>query len=132
MAAITTSGGGRSWQRIVDPGTGYTSKTSGWTADSFSGGFEIDFTNYVPNGTVEAWITILQGGTQSKVYVRASGDTNISNTPDASTEISARIMQDDDQIYHGPVQLSSDYKIQIAVTNTGTDIYVSYPARVKL
>jgi len=125
MAYVQTRGGGRTWQKVDDPSTAtIASKTSGWSADSFSGGLSVDVSSYVPVGTVAVIIAIIQAGTKEDVYIRPDGDTNISNTPAAGAENHARIMRVEDEQYNGFVWLSADYKFQIAVTNVNTDIYV--------
>lgn len=113
------------WHVVDDPATGwFANKTSGWSADSFSGGLEVTFT--VPTGTIGCRINIAQATVLSSVSVRKSGDTNISNTPFADGEKSIWMLHPENSGLICTVNLSSDKKIQIAVSNTGTDIYVSY------
>lgn len=114
-------------KKFDDPPTGFkASKTSGWTADSFSGGLEITFTE-APAGTKAVLCTVVQDTTLAYVFQRKSGDTNISNTPAASQEYSHFILDQTVGLVHVLLWLSSDLKVQIAVSNTGQDIYVSYP-----
>lgn len=112
---------------IADPGTGdLAAKESGWTADSFSGGLDIDCSGEVPSNTKMVLIGISQGGTASNIYVRANGDTAISNAPNTANEYSCRIMRSTDNAWLGWVPVAAGI-FQAAVTNTATDLYVSYP-----
>lgn len=116
------------WKKFENPSTGWlASKTTGWTADSFSGGLEVDFSSVGPAGTKAIRVQISQSGTVGSIYHRKSGDTNISNTPNTSSEFSHRIMGSADGVAQTVIWLSSDYKAQFAVTNTGTDLYIAYP-----
>lgn len=123
--------GGATWHKIEDPGTGWlASKTSGWTADRLStatGGMAVDFSPVVPAGTkaVLVWVQTLTAS--GPAYCRRHGDTEISNTPNGSSEYSHAILGDDSLEMLSEVWLSTDYKIEIAVTDTNQDIYVSYP-----
>jgi hypothetical protein len=114
------------WHKIDDPATGHMiQKTSGWTADSFSGGLEVTFSD-VPLGTVACECVHFQGGTKSSIYMRKSGDTNISNTPNASNEKSHQIMNANLDITNVIVWLSSDRKAQYAVANVDSDLLIAY------
>lgn len=116
------------WHKIADPTTGWkASKTSGWTADSFSGGLEVNFDAEVPIGTKAIRCMVIQLATQSIVYYRKSGDTNISNTPHVAEERSHRIMGSDDDLAQAVLWLSTDYKVQFAVTHVDTDLNIAYP-----
>lgn len=116
------------WKKFEDPSTGWlASKTTGWTADSFSGGLEVDFSSVVPAGTKAVRVQITQISTRDNVYWRKSGDTNISNTPDASTEYSHLLHGSLDYRMVCTLWLSSDYKVQFAVDNINTDLYIAYP-----
>ncbi|KKN63351.1 hypothetical protein LCGC14_0502990 [marine sediment metagenome] len=116
------------WHKFNNPATGAkVSKTTGWTADQFTpGGFEITFSE-APIGSIAVRDVISQGGTQSTIFYRKSGDTNISNTPSGSSELSHVLMFSDDDVIQGVYWMSSDLKIQIAVTNVNTDVNVQYP-----
>jgi len=116
------------WHKITDPSTGWlASKTSGWTADSFSGGLEVDFSSVVPAGTkaVRCFVNRVTGN--GTLYWRKSDDSNILNTPNASTEYSHRFLRQGDYDAVVVLWLSSDYKVQIATTDTGDDLYIAYP-----
>jgi len=116
-----------SWHKFEDPATGWlASKTSGWTADSFSGGLEVDFSAIVPVGTKAVRVVFYQTISLSSTYWRKSGDTNISNTPNATGEFSHYVNVND---YLGQigVWLSSDYKVQFAAADVSVDLYISYP-----
>jgi len=122
------------WQKIEDPPTGwFANKTSGWTADSFSGGLEVDFSSVVPAGTKAVRIAVYFDGATGILYYRKSGDTNISNTPHVNNEMSHRFMSIISSTYMinvGVVWLSDDYKAQFAVTSTSNNLYVAYPIEV--
>lgn len=122
------------WKKIADPATGWlASKTSGWTADSFSGGLEVDFSSVVPAGTKAVRISIDVEAASGTVWWRASGDTNISNTPSASGEYAQGI--NGTSAGHGMqavVWLSNDRKVQFAVESTSMDINISYPVEYLL
>ena len=116
------------WHKVANPGTGNLgSKTSGWTADSFSGGLEVTFSND-PIGTLAVNVPVVQASTQSEVYWRKSGDSNISNTPAASNDDSTFLMGSDDDVMQAVIWLSSDKKAQFAVTDTNTDLYIPHPS----
>ena len=124
--------GGGQWHKFENPGTGtFASKTSGWTSDSFSGGLEVDFSSVVPVGTKTVRVQVVQATIQSAVYYRKSGDTNISNTPHASQEISHRILLDDVSVI-AELWLSTAYKVQIAVRLNTVDISIAYPVEYLL
>ncbi len=119
------------WHKFANPATGWkASKTAGWTADSFSGGLEVTFSE-VPAGTkaVRCVITCAAGTTINALWARKSGDTNISNTPNASNEHSHQILYNTTSSIWEQVVLwlSSDYKVQFAVFEVANDVYVAYP-----
>ena len=116
------------WHKFDDPPTGVkASKTAGWTADSFSGGLEVTFTE-CPAGTKAVLCAVTQAGTLSTIYIRASGDTNISNTPNANTEYHCRPgLSSATNYILTVIWLSGTLKAQFAVTNVNTDLYVVYP-----
>jgi len=118
------------WKPVENPGTGWlASKTAGWTADRLStatGGMAVDFSSVVPAGTRAVKVVVLQA-TPSSVWSRAAGDTEISNTPSASSEWSAYIMSSSENLKVSDLALSTDYRAEIAVSNTATDISVAYP-----
>jgi len=125
------------WSKVEDPNTGWlASKTAGWTADSFSGGLEVDFSDYVPAGTRAIRIYIYIATTAGRVYGRKYGDSNISNTPEADEEWSARFLWSGSVSYVRSaivvVWLSEDYKAQFAVSDTATDLYLAYPSECLL
>ncbi len=127
--------GGGQWHPVENPGTGaFASKTAGWTADRLStgtGGMAVDFSSVVPVGTRAVMVNVAKGGVSGgHIYYRAHSDTEISNTPAASGEVSHRIASIDGVtgVYERvALSLSADYKIEIAVTDTAQDISVSYP-----
>ena len=93
-------------EKITDPSTGWkASQTSGWTADSFSGGLTVTFD--VPRGTKRVACVVRIATTASLCYWRENGDTNISNTPNASNEHS-HIIGDAIGYYQIEVQLLGD------------------------
>jgi len=122
---------GPTWKKFTDPATGWlATKTTGWTADSFSGGLEVDFTAVVPAGTKAVLVVIRSLTAAGDTFHRKSGDTNISNTPNASGEHSHRAVIYVGSIYAADiidVWLSTEYKAQFAVTDINQDIYIAYP-----
>ena len=127
--------GGGQWHKIADPGTGWlASKTASWTADRFttaSGGMAVDFSSVVPVGTKAVKAVVFQA-TPSYVSRRSAGDTEISNTPNASSEWNAIVMAGTDVSRESDLFLSTDYRVELAVTNVATDVSVSYPSAYML
>ena len=124
------------WYKVPNPTAGYAfQKTSGWTADRFtaaSGGMELDFSAIVPAGTKMVRVDIHHTTPQSDLYSRPAGDdTFCSNTPIANTEYFARISNlasgDVDGGVRVDLWLNDSLVAEIAVENTGDDVYVSYP-----
>ena len=135
QSPTNTETGGATWHKVADPTVGWlASKTSGWTADNFSSGLEVDFSSVVPAGTkaVRVFLQFVNAG--GRVYARKAGDSNISNTPDTSTEYSAQVLYGDNSGHGAQVVLwlSSGYKVDIAVTSTSQDVYVAYPVEYLL
>ena len=119
----------RAWHKIDDPATGWlASKVAGWTADQFTpGGLAVDFSAQVPVGTLAVRVILMQTTTPSWVYYRKSGDANISNTPNASGEVSHLLLSPNEGVAQTVIWLSTDYKAQFAVTDVLTDLYIAYP-----
>jgi hypothetical protein len=116
--------------RVANPTTGWlATKTTGWTADRFtaaSGGMEVAFSSLVSAGTKAVVVNISIVTTGGTVYARPAGDdTYATNTPEASQEYHCMIGYTDR--IQTTLWLDSGYRCEIAVSNTGTDIYVSYP-----
>ena len=133
---VTAEPGGATWHKVANPATGwFASKTSGWTADSFSSGLTVDFSAVVPVGTKAVRVFVyIQAGAAAYAYSRKGSDTNISNTPGASSEFSHRIMHfpigDGGALIGGAqvvVWLSAAYTADFAVGDTSNDLYVAYP-----
>lgn len=118
------------WNKIADPPTGWlATQVAGWTADQFTpGGMEVDFSALVPAGTKAVRVMVSKFASIGVVYYRKSGDTNISNTPHASLEYSHRILMTADYANLVELWLSSDYKVQFAVTSINIDLYIPYPS----
>ena len=117
------------WHKFTNPSTGWkASKTANWTADAFGDteGLVVTF-NEGPAGTKAVRCLINQDGTQSSVYYRKYGDTEISTDPSNSGEYSHLIMSAEDDAMQAVLWLSTDYKAEFTVTNTGTDLYVADP-----
>ncbi|KKL88474.1 hypothetical protein LCGC14_1924310, partial [marine sediment metagenome] len=118
---------GGTWHKVDNPATDWKAqKTSGWTADSFASGLTVTFSE-VPTGTKAIRLFIWQTASAGAVYWRKNGDANISNTPEASAERSNEIIYLLNQGNQSVIWLSSDYKAQFAVQNTGIDLQISYP-----
>ena len=117
------------WHKIANPPTGWlASKIAGWTADQFTpGGLEVDFSAQVPADTLAVRVVLMQVTTLSWIYYRKSGDANISNTPNASGEVSHLLLALNEGVAQAVIWLSTDYKAQFAVTDVLTDLYVAYP-----
>ena len=114
-------------KKIPDPPTGHKSDlTSGWTSDDFNNSHEITFSE-VAVGSLWVVCSLSQFTTSTDVYARASGDSNISNTPHASEEYSQRIADNSTDVIVVTLQLNSEKKTQLTVLDTGTDIYLEYP-----
>ena len=128
---------GPTWHKVSDPAVDWLgSKTAGWTADSFTSGWEVDFSAVVPAGTKAVRLFTLlydAGGGLGRIWWRKSGDTNISNTPGAGQEWSHQLFYligDAGPNYLSEqvvLWLSADYKVQIAVEATDFDVYLAYP-----
>jgi len=123
------------WHKFDNPATGTKfSKTDAWTADSFSSGIELTYSE-APIGSLAVRNVIAITGTTGgeTLYYRKSGDTNISNTPDASTEYSHRVIYvvapatPDWNTGQFVLYLSDDLKVQIASRFTTLDLFVFYP-----
>lgn len=113
------------WHKVTNPSTGWiTSKTSGWTADSFSGGLLATFTPTTGTVAVIVYIEIVTA--LGDLYTRKYNDTNVSNTPIASQEYSHKLTRDSGGDFF-IIWLSSDYKAEFAVSNVLQDVYISYP-----
>lgn len=120
------------WYKFADPATGWkASKTTWATPDSFSAGLEVTFSE-VPAGAKAVRVLIYQSGTFSNVYYRKSGDANISNTPNATLEVSHQVGTESDRAALTPIWLSADYKAQFTVVNINTNLYIAYPAEYLL
>ena len=73
------------WQKVDNPTTGWLAqKAIGWTADSFSAGWTVDFSAAVPVGTRAVLAVVYLETAAGNVYTRPGSDANISNTPNAS------------------------------------------------
>jgi len=118
---------GGTWHPVTNPSTGFLgAKTSGWTADSFSGGWQVDFSSVVPAGTKAVRVSMYISAALGDLYWRKDGDANISNTPGASGEWSHRVQTNTNHTVV-EVWLSAAYKAQFAVSNVNQDIYLAYP-----
>ena len=123
-----------SWDKITNPGTGWlASKTTAWTTDQFvPGGLTVDFSSTVPVGTRAVCITAFAYMTTVNIFWRAGGDTNISNTPEASNEKSARLFYGSglpSLMIPVVVWLSATYTVDFAMiwASGNDDFYISYP-----
>ena len=135
---IDAEPGGGTWHPIEDPGTGYlASKTSGWTADSFSTSttsLTVDFSSVVPAGSraVRTGILLVEVTQSNDLYYRKDGDTSLSTNPNGSSEFSHRLVSfnhaPDQDAHQHEIWLSTGYKAQFAVRQTSGDVYVSYPS----
>ncbi len=125
--------GGGQWHKYEDPSTGlFASKTAGWTADSFSSGFEVDFSSLKREGmrAVRVFGYCVHATAVGGWFYRKGGDTNISNTPIAAGERSHELgVANAGGITSGlfEIWLSSDYKAQFAVAHVNYDIYIAPP-----
>ncbi len=132
---IATEPGGATWHKYDDPTAGYIGTKTTWaTADSFTAGLEIDFgiAGVKREGMKAVRCNIRGAGTGDYpiYFYRKSGDTNISNTPNASGESSHELFRcNADKITSRQcvIWLSADYKAQFTVRYTTQDIYISYP-----
>jgi len=121
-----------SWYKVPDPSTGwFASKTSGWTRDSFSGGFTVDFSTVVPAGTKAVRVVIQNAADVGGIWARKYNDGNISNNPSSSNEKSHLVW------YNATVGLdvavlwlSWNYKVQFAVDDVDQQLHIAYPIEV--
>lgn len=123
--------GGATWHKVYNPATGWiANKTSSWVSDRFSSTptdcLTVDFSSVVPVGTKAVLVTVDEATADGYVFARPGGDTNYSNTPYASAEWSALICRARGS-YRVMLWLSSTYTVDLAVTDTAVDLYVSYP-----
>ncbi len=119
---------GGTWHKIANPSTGWKASKTSWSpADSFSAGLEVTFSE-APAGAKAVRCCILESANGVQVYSRKSGDTNISNTPHASSELSHEIFQAPGNwtALVCEIWLSSDRKAQFTV-NTTVSLYIAYP-----
>ncbi len=131
-APVVGEPSGGTWHKVADPPTGWMgSKTSGWTVDSFSGGYSVDFTGTVPVGTQAVRVVCLVNGTGSIAW-RKGGDTNVANTPFASGENSNSGNGSGADRCSLVLWLAADNTVQFAVSADTVDLYVSYPIEYML
>jgi hypothetical protein len=140
--AVSDANGDRyTWRKVTNPGTGWLASKTSWTAaDNFDSGWEVNFSGLVPVGTKAVRCFVLIEDTSastSTVFWRKANDSNISNTPNASGEVSHRFSHhyDSSHNYYGyqmVLWLSDDYKVDFAVSATSVDLYIAYPMEVLL
>jgi len=130
-APVSGEPSGGTWHKVSDPATGgIASKTSGWTADSFSGGLTVDFSSVVPSGTKAVRVSIMNFTAGGVLYSRKGGDTNISDTPNTSNEYSHWILLNPTDTYFVAqvvIWLSATYTADFAVSIDTMDIQIAYP-----
>ncbi len=116
------------WHKFDNPGTGTkASKTAGWTADQFTpGGLEVTYSE-APIGSGAVRCVLSQTGTQSRVAYRKKDDANISNNPISSNELSHLLLDPEDDLIQGVLWMDENKKVQIAVADVNTDVYIFYP-----
>ena len=132
---IDAEPGGGQWHKFEDPGTGwFATKVAGWTADQFTpGGLEVDFGPVKREGMRAVRVFIVIESAVEVALWRKSGDTNISNTPFASSEFSHELLwQGGSDRGQCVIWLSSDYKAQFAVTGVNADLYIAHPVEYLL
>jgi len=120
------------WHLVSDPTTGTLTATSVvGSADSFTGGVTLPFDSQVPLGAlaVRARVRAASGTSVYTLYHRKEGDNNVSNAPNAATDVSHLFgINAGGNIEYVPVLwLSSSYKVEIAASTTAGNITVSYP-----
>lgn len=116
---------GGTWYKVEKPSVGWKASKTVWaTADNFDAGLEVTFSG-VPAGAKAVRCIVYITGYAG--YWRKSGDANISNTPGASIERSHCFSVTGAGGYQVELWLSSDYKVQLTVTNTAADLHVAYP-----
>lgn len=118
------------WIRVTNPPTGFMfTKTTGWTAETW---VTVDVLSLYPAltpGTKSILISIVISTTSGKIFVRPYNDTNISATPQTSSEWSQVIARLADNYQEAEIDLSADYKFDIAVENVNSDVSISYPKK---
>jgi hypothetical protein len=120
------------WYKVVNPSTGYfKEKTDAWNTDNFTTGWTVDFSTVVTAGTIAVKCAIYLdcAGAGQNIYARKYGDTNISNTPNASAEYSSKIFYCDAKniVLIITLWLDSSYRCQIAADRNDPNVYISYP-----
>ena len=132
------------WYSVADPITNWAfTKSSGWTADSFSGGLTCNFTGKVTPGTKAIKCTVMMipksGGKYTTfLFWRKNGDPAISNTPYASKEFANMVgnafnesayqyWENEVWIHRVEIWLDDNYTAQFAVTQPYVTLYVSNP-----
>lgn len=115
---------------LADPTAGwFASKTSGWTADSFSAGLSVDFSSVVSVGTKSIIVSVYITTASGHLYTRPGSDSTFcSNTPNANSEYFAAIAFTQGR-YQVEVRLNDLYVAEFAVSDTSSDVYVSYPLK---
>jgi hypothetical protein len=131
-APVSGEPSGGTWHKVSNPATGnISSKTSGWTSDSFTGGLTVNFSSVVPTGTKAVRITVTMNAAQcTGTYYRKGSDANISNTPMASGEVSHCLFVAPVagwMLCQVVVWLSSTYTADFSVDYDTADLYISYP-----
>ena len=118
---------GGTWHKFADPATGWKASKTAWaTSDDFAQGLEVTFSE-VPAGAKAVRVLVWQTTVLGDVYYRKSGDTNIANTPHASSEFSHGLMSANDGKVLAEIWLSADYKAQFTVKPNTVDLYIAYP-----
>ncbi len=80
------------WRKIEDPTTGFWVQITTWTAaDDFDQGEDQDFSAETPLGSLAVMVPITPKTTTGNIFQRRKGDTNVSNTPNASSEFHSRV-----------------------------------------
>ncbi len=117
------------WHKISNPPVGHiANKVAGWTADQFTpNGLEVTY-SALPLGAIANRSLVFQTTIPSDIFFRKSGDSNISNTPNGTQEYSHLLVDATFTRLICNIWMSDDKKAQFAVTNTATDLYISYPS----
>lgn len=125
---------GYEWHKVADPGTGwFASKTSGWTANDFTTGYlEVDFSAVTPIGTRAVKMAIGLTTAGNYVYWKATGDANISDTPNTAPEERSHLTHLAQGVSQVVLWPSATGLVRLTVVDTNSDLYIAYPVEYLL
>ncbi len=106
----------------------FDTKTSGWVANSFSGGMQLDFSSLKREGMRAVVVYILKAVGAGVVWAMIDDEKHVDDNPSSGSEHAHRIMEGPQTLgLQTTLLLSKDYKCKIAVSSVSIDIHVAYP-----